>query len=56
MLSNDKNMYLNQLLMNLLLDESDIHKERVFTNFLSVSASQALWICRDPQAYIDTGK
>ncbi len=48
-------MVLNQLLMNLLLDESDIDKERVFTNFLSVWANQALWICRDPQDHIVKG-
>ena len=49
-------MHLNQLLANLMLDESDIDKERVFTNFLTISASQGLWICRDPQAHIVTGK
>jgi hypothetical protein len=48
MLSNDKNMVLNQLLMNLLLDESHIHKERAFTNFFNYLAAQPLWICRDP--------
>ena len=49
-------MHLNQLVTNLLLDEYDIHKEQVFTNFLTICASQALWICRDPQAHIVTGK
>lgn len=49
-------MYLNQMFMNLLLDESHIHKEQVFTNFFTFSASQALWICRDPQAHIVTAK
>jgi hypothetical protein len=49
-------MYLNQLFANLLLDESDIDKERVFTNFLTISISQGLWICRDPQGHIVTGK
>ena len=49
-------MYLNQLFMNFLLDESHIHKEQVFTNFLTISFSQALWICRDPQAHIVTAK
>jgi hypothetical protein len=49
-------MSLNQLLTFSLLDEYDIHKERVFTNFISISANQALWICRDPQAHIAAGK
>ncbi len=49
-------MHLNQLLANLMLDESDIDKERVFTNFHTISVSQALWICRDPQAHIVTEK
>ena len=49
-------MVLNQLLANLLLDEYDIDKERAFTNFLTISAGHALWICRDPQAHIVTGK
>ena len=49
-------MYLNQLFANLLLDESDIDKERVLTNFLTISISQGLWICRDPQGHIVTGK
>lgn len=49
-------MHLNQLLTISLLDEYDIHKERVFTNFLTISVSQALWICRDPQAHIVTGR
>lgn len=49
-------MFLNQLLANLLLDEYDIDEERVFTNFMTFSVSQALWICREPQAHIVTGK
>ncbi len=49
-------MVLNQLLANFLLDEYDIDKERVFTNFMTFLASQALWICRGPQAHIVTGR
>ena len=49
-------MFLNHEFMNFLLDESHIHKEQVFTNFFTFSASQALWICRDPQAHIVTAK
>ncbi len=49
-------MVLNQLVINLLLDETDIHKERVFTNFFDNKAVQPLWICHDPQAHIVTVK
>lgn len=40
--------------MNLLLDESHIHKERAFTNFFHDLAAQPLWICHHPQAHIFT--